>query len=99
MSQPNDLIIRVTRNDSGKYSHEVMIGLSDEAMLPELEKLAEYINKCLLSTERKAQNWNIPVQSPTPTICCKSHGFMCQSKSVRLKISEGWVLPLCIWGY
>lgn len=47
MSQPNDLIIRVTRNDSGQCSHEVMIAINDDSMLPELEKLAEYINECL----------------------------------------------------
>ena len=47
MEAPNDILIRVTRNPDGSYSREVAIAINDETMLPEMERTAEYIGKCL----------------------------------------------------
>lgn len=47
MDAPNDILIRVTRNADGSYAREVAIALNDDSMLPEMERTAEFIGKCL----------------------------------------------------
>lgn len=47
MEGPNDILIRITRNADGSYVREVAIALNDESMLPEMERTADFIGKCL----------------------------------------------------
>lgn len=43
MKEPNDILIRITRNEDGSYSKDVAIAINDEAMLPEMERTAKVI--------------------------------------------------------
>lgn len=43
----NDIIIRLTKNPDNSISHEILIGVSDEEMVPELERVAGFISKSL----------------------------------------------------
>lgn len=44
---PNDILIRITRNEDGTYSRDVAIAINDDSMLPEMERTADFIGKCL----------------------------------------------------
>jgi hypothetical protein len=45
--QPNDVIVRLTKDADGKVSHEVLLGVSDEDMIPHLNEVAEKIDGVL----------------------------------------------------
>lgn len=47
MDQPNDILVRITRTPEGGFAREVAIAINDESMLPEMERTAEFIGKCL----------------------------------------------------
>lgn len=47
MENPNDVIVRLTKDAEGKISHEVLLGVSDEDMIPHLNVVAENINQLL----------------------------------------------------
>lgn len=47
MKEPNDILIRITRNEDGSYSRDMALAINDESMIPEMERTAEFIGKCL----------------------------------------------------
>ena len=47
MDAPNDILIRVVRNEDGTYSREIAIAINDESMLPEMERTAKFLEKCM----------------------------------------------------
>lgn len=48
MSQgPNDVIVRLTKSEDGLVSHEILLAVNDDAMIPEMEKVAEHIGNVL----------------------------------------------------
>ena len=51
--QPNDILIRISRDDKGGYVREVAIAINDDSMLPEMERTADFIVKCLNSSRTK----------------------------------------------
>lgn len=44
---PNDILIRLTKTDDGRYVREVLLAVNDDSMVPEMERTAEFIGKCL----------------------------------------------------
>lgn len=44
---PNDILIRTTKPESGRTDYEVLILLNDDGALPEMERLAAFLGKCL----------------------------------------------------
>lgn len=44
---PNDILIRLTKTDDGRYIREVLLAVNDDAMVPEMERTAEFLGKCL----------------------------------------------------
>lgn len=47
MTAPNDILIRLSYGEDGATSYETLILLNDEAILPEMEKLAAFLRQCL----------------------------------------------------
>lgn len=45
--EPNDILIRATRNADGSYSRGVAIAVNDESLLPEMQRTADFLGKCL----------------------------------------------------
>lgn len=45
--KPNDIIISLTSQPDGKITYEIIIGVNDEAMLPELERAASFLHNCM----------------------------------------------------
>lgn len=46
-TEPNDILVRITRNKDGSFSRDMAIAINDETMLPEMERTAEFLGKCL----------------------------------------------------
>lgn len=46
MTEPNDILIRITRTEDG-FRRDVMIAVNDETLLPEMERTAAFLSKCL----------------------------------------------------
>lgn len=44
---PNDILIRLTKTDDGRYVREILLAINDESMVPEMERTAEFLSKCL----------------------------------------------------
>lgn len=47
MTEPNDILIRITKNDDGSYSRDIAIAINDDSMMPEMQRTADFIGKCL----------------------------------------------------
>ena len=47
LNQPNDVIVRVTKDGFGEYSHEILLGANNDEMLPELRRVAYAVEKAL----------------------------------------------------
>ncbi len=54
MGNPNDVIVRLTKDEYGNISHEVLLGVSDEEMIPYLNETAEKIHNVLNPDTSKA---------------------------------------------
>jgi len=44
---PNDILIRFTKNPEGKVEREMYLGVCDESLLPEMQKVSEFIRNCM----------------------------------------------------
>ena len=44
---PNDILIRLTKTDDGRTVREVLLLVNDDTMVPEMERHAEFLGKCL----------------------------------------------------
>lgn len=44
---PNDILIRLTKTDDGRYVREILLAVNDDAMVPEMERTADFLGKCL----------------------------------------------------
>lgn len=47
MSEPNDILIRFTKDANGKIVKAVEMGVNDDSLLPEMTKTADFITQCL----------------------------------------------------
>lgn len=44
---PNDILIRITKTADGGYSRETLLAVNDDALVPEMERTAKFLAKCL----------------------------------------------------
>lgn len=44
---PNDILIRITQAEDGTFSREILLAVNDDALVPEMERTAKFIGKCL----------------------------------------------------
>ena len=57
---PNDILIRLTKTDDGRYVREVLLAVNDDSMIPEMERTAEFIGKCLVIFDRSDAGTEYP---------------------------------------
>lgn len=50
--EPNDILIRITPKPEGGFERAIYLAVNDEAMVPEMEKTAEFLAECLKLLDR-----------------------------------------------
>lgn len=57
MSEPNDILIRFTKDANGKIVKAVEMGVNDDSLLPEMTKTADFITQCLAIQDSRLGLW------------------------------------------
>ena len=52
--EPNDILIRFTKDESGKITKAVELGVNDDSMLLEMQRVSEFLIRCLAVYDKGA---------------------------------------------